>query len=86
MPAYKLPSMSAAVGPVDRTGRPRRVPTAAELELVAQDLFADRGFTATPVDDIAAAAGIALGTFFFDNASKKDLVSGEFGTGVRAMA
>jgi TetR/AcrR family transcriptional regulator, regulator of mycofactocin system len=61
------------------TGR-RPSTTRAELERVALDLFASRGFEETTVEDIAAAAGIGRRTFFRYYASKNDVVWGEFDT------
>ncbi|MCW2543252.1 MAG: regulatory protein TetR [Frankiales bacterium] len=58
-------------------GRPA-VTSRAELEQVALELFAARGFDATTVDDIAEAAGIARRTFFRYFASKNDIVWGDF--------
>jgi mycofactocin system transcriptional regulator len=75
---------SHAVG-AERPGRPP-VTTAAELERVALDLFARRGFAATTVDEIAAAAGISRRTFFRYYDSKKDVVWGDFDQGLREMA
>ena len=49
-----------------------------ELEVIALDLFADKGFDATTVDDIAEAAGIGRRTFFRYFASKNDAVWGDF--------
>lgn len=60
-----------------RTGR-RPATSHAELERLAFALFAERGFDATSVDDIAAAAGIARRTFFRYYGSKSDLVWGDF--------
>jgi mycofactocin system transcriptional regulator len=59
------------------TGR-RPSTSRAELELVALDLFASRGFDETTVEDIAAAAGIGRRTFFRYYASKNDAVWGDF--------
>lgn len=59
------------------TGRRPRT-SRAELERVALDLFAQRGFDETTVDDIAAAAGIGRRTFFRYYASKNDAVWGDF--------
>lgn len=64
-----------------RPGR-RPVTTREELELVARELFAERGFEATTVDDIAAAAGIGRRTFFRYFASKNDVVWGDFDRGL----
>lgn len=69
----------------ERAGRPP-VTTAAELERLALELFARRGFAATTVDDIAAAAGISRRTFFRYYGSKKDVVWGDFDHGLREMA
>ncbi|HWB66716.1 MAG TPA: mycofactocin system transcriptional regulator [Mycobacteriales bacterium] len=44
-------------------GRPRET-SARELELVALDLFARRGFANTTVEQIAAGAGVSKRTFF----------------------
>ena len=49
-----------------------------ELEQVALELFAERGFDATTVDDIAEAAGISRRTFFRYYPSKNDVVWGDF--------
>lgn len=58
-------------------GRPA-VTTKGELELVALELFAERGFEATTVDDLADAAGIGRRTFFRYFPSKNDVVYGDF--------
>lgn len=62
-------------------GRPS-VTSRAELEHVALQLFVTRGFEATTVDDIAAAAGIGRRTFFRYFASKNDVVWGDFDQGL----
>jgi TetR/AcrR family transcriptional regulator, regulator of mycofactocin system len=61
------------------TGR-RRSTSRAELERVALDLFATKGFDEVTVDDIAAAAGIGRRTFFRYHRSKNDVVWGDFDT------
>jgi mycofactocin system transcriptional regulator len=58
-------------------GRPP-VTSRAELERFALELFVTRGFAATTVEDIAAAAGVSRRTFFRYYASKNDVVWGDF--------
>jgi AcrR family transcriptional regulator len=45
----------------------------AEILSVALDLFAERGFAATKLEDIAEAAGIGKGTIYLYFATKEDL-------------
>jgi AcrR family transcriptional regulator len=52
----------------------RRAFTAGEIERVAVDLFAARGFGEVTVDDIANAAGISPRTFFRYFPTKADVV------------
>lgn len=56
----------------------RRATSRAELEQAAFALFATRGFDATTVDEIAAAAGIGRRTFFRYFPSKNDVPWGAF--------
>jgi TetR/AcrR family transcriptional regulator, regulator of mycofactocin system len=58
-------------------GRPPST-TREEIEAVALDLFATRGFEATTVDDIAAAVGVGRRTLFRYFESKNDIVWGDF--------
>lgn len=60
-----------------RPGRPS-VTSREDLELIALELFAERGFDQTTVEDIADAAGIGRRTFFRYFASKNDVVWGDF--------
>ena len=60
-----------------QAGRPA-VTSRAELEQVALDLFAARGFEQITVDELAEAAGIGRRTFFRYFASKNDVVYGDF--------
>ncbi len=71
----------------DLTARPGRPAATSreELEHVARELFAARGFEATTVDDIASAAGIGRRTFFRYFASKNDVLWGDFDDGLRAL-
>lgn len=56
-----------------------------DLEHVALELFAERGFEATTVDDIAAAAGIGRRTFFRYFRSKNDVPWGDFNAQLERM-
>jgi mycofactocin system transcriptional regulator len=69
---------------VVRPGRPP-VTSGWELERVALDLFQARGFEATTVEDIAAAAGIGRRTFFRYYPSKNDVVWGDFDAGLAGL-
>jgi mycofactocin system transcriptional regulator len=60
-----------------KQGRPAAT-TRDELELIALQLFAERGFDSTTVDDVAEAAGIGRRTFFRYFASKNDVVWGDW--------
>lgn len=60
-----------------RAGR-RPATTAAELEHLALQIFTERGFDETTVEDIARAAGIGRRTFFRYFASKNDVPWGDF--------
>jgi len=68
---------STSVTASTRSGRPLSTSRAA-LERAAFELFAERGFEQTSVDDIADAAGIGRRTFFRYYPSKNDLVWGDF--------
>jgi mycofactocin system transcriptional regulator len=68
--------MSAATG-ARRAGR-RPVTSRAEIEHLALELFSERGFDTTTVDDVAQAAGIGRRTFFRYYASKNDVPWGAF--------
>jgi mycofactocin system transcriptional regulator len=60
-----------------RAGR-RPVTSRSEIEHIALELFATRGFDHTTVDDIAVAAGIGRRTVFRYYASKNDIPWGAF--------
>jgi mycofactocin system transcriptional regulator len=63
--------------PARRAGR-RPVTSRPEIEHIALELFTERGFDTTTVDDIAHAAGIGRRTFFRYYASKNDVPWGAF--------
>ena len=67
-----------------RVGRPPAT-TREEIEREAMRLFTARGFDATTVDDIAAAAGIGRRTFFRYFGSKNDVVWGRFDEGLARL-
>ncbi len=55
------------------------------IEKVALEVFAARGFEDTPVEDIAAAAGISRRTFFRYFGSKNDIPFGDYATLLRQL-
>lgn len=59
--------------------------TRARISALAIDLFSDRGFDETSVDDIAAAAGIARRTLFRYYPSKNAIAWGDFDTHLARM-
>ncbi|WP_322769714.1 TetR/AcrR family transcriptional regulator [Frankia sp. Cr1] len=62
--------LGLGLGLRERTRRAVR----AELMTVAMDLFARKGYDATTIDEIAAAAGVSRSSFFRYFASKEDVV------------
>jgi mycofactocin system transcriptional regulator len=59
-------------------GRPTAT-SHAEIERVAFELFAERGFAATTLDDIAREVGVGRRTLFRYYSSKNDIPWGQFG-------
>src|SRR4051812_32379863 len=57
--------------------RPRRA-VRGELTQLAVDLFVEKGYDETTIDDLAAAAGMSKRTFFRYFASKEELVMGKY--------
>ncbi|MFD3542321.1 TetR/AcrR family transcriptional regulator [Streptomyces sp. NPDC058662] len=55
------------------TGGARRQATRQKLYEAAVTLIAEKGFSATTVDEIAERAGVAKGTVYYNFASKNDL-------------
>lgn len=68
-----------------RGGRPSAT-SREELERLALALFAERGFDATTVDDLARAAGVGRRTFFRYYPSKNDVVWGDFDAQLTGLA
>jgi AcrR family transcriptional regulator len=64
----------------------RRQQTRAEIAEAAAELFVDRGFEATTIEEIAAAAGISQRTFFRYFPRKEDIVMASGETGVKRLA
>jgi mycofactocin system transcriptional regulator len=64
--------------PTRSRGRPPTT-TRSDVARVALQLFVERGFEETTMDDIAAELGLGRRTVFRYYASKNDLVWGEFG-------
>src|SRR5436190_8043477 len=57
----------------DRRWTRRKEARPAELMAAALDLFVERGFAATRLDDVAARAGVSKGTLYLYFAGKDDL-------------
>ena len=66
-----MPHRSAAPRPVDRRSSGLR--TRAEIVAAAERLFAERGFEATRLDDIAADVGIRRAAIFYHFGDKQEL-------------
>ena len=66
-----MPSRSAAPAPVAR--RERGLQTRAEIVAAAERHFAERGFEATRLDDIAADVGIRRAAIFYHFGDKQEL-------------
>jgi AcrR family transcriptional regulator len=67
-------SDTSAAAPTDGLRARKRQQTRERLTKVAMELFLARGFEATTLDDIAAAADISRRSFFHYFASKEDVV------------
>lgn len=53
--------------------RQRKRDTHAEILRAAADLFAEKGYNGTSLDDVAEAAGVSKGTIFYNYKNKADL-------------
>lgn len=71
MPAEPLPSTADAEPPHKRERRKEARP--GELLDAALDLFVEKGFAATRVEEVATRAGVSKGTLFLYFPSKEDL-------------
>ncbi|HOZ58770.1 MAG TPA: TetR family transcriptional regulator, partial [Nakamurella multipartita] len=81
------PAPAAAVAPAGPAAPGRPAATSrGELERICLEIFSERGFEVTSVDEIAAAAGIGRRTFFRYFKSKNDAVWGEFDSQLAAFA
>jgi len=63
--------------PIPVRERTRRA-VRSELAQLATDLFVEKGYDETTIDDLAAAAGMSKRTFFRYFASKEELVVGKY--------
>jgi len=75
---------NAEPGEAGRRGRPRGT-SRRQLELIALRLFTEQGFDETPIEQIAAAAGVSRRTFFRYYGSKTDVLWGEFDAEVETI-
>jgi TetR/AcrR family transcriptional regulator, regulator of mycofactocin system len=75
---------AAATAAGSRRGRPPGT-SARELELIALRLFSQHGFDETPVEQIAAAAGVSRRTFFRYFDTKSDVLWHAFDGEVAAL-
>ena len=67
-----------------RRGRPPGT-SRRKLELIALRLFTEQGFDETPIEQIAAEAGVSRRTFFRYFSSKPSVLWGEFDAEVEAI-
>lgn len=63
----------------------RRAGTRQQIIDAAVELIADQGFTATSVDDIAAAAGVAKGSVYYNFGSKSDVFEAALAGGLERL-
>jgi len=77
-PSSARPSGVHPPVPAARRWQRRTQRTRSAIETTSLRLFAERGFEATTVDDLAAATGIGRRTFFRYFPSKNDVVFGDY--------
>jgi len=65
--------LTAVRTPRQPAHRRRKEARPAELTAAALDLFVEKGYAATRLDDVAAAAGVSKGTLYLYFASKEEL-------------
>jgi AcrR family transcriptional regulator len=66
----------------DRRWTRRKEARPAELMAAALDLFVEKGFAATRLDDVAARAGVSKGTLYLYFSSKEDLFKAVIRSGI----
>jgi AcrR family transcriptional regulator len=66
----------------DRRWTRRKEERPAELMAAALDLFVERGFAATRLDDVAARAGVSKGTLYLYFSSKEELFKAVIRSGI----
>lgn len=71
--------------PREKAFAARRAGTRQQIMDAAVDLIADQGFTATSVDDIAAAAGVAKGSVYYNFGSKSDVFEAVLAGGLERL-
>ena len=78
-------STDAAGTPREKAFAARRAGTRQQIIDAAVELIADQGFTATSVDDIAAAAGVAKGSVYYNFGSKSDVFEAALAGGLERL-
>ena len=71
MPSFSPPDSPSPDAPIRRSRRKEARP--GELLAAALDLFVEKGFAATRVEEVAQRAGVSKGTLFLYFASKEEL-------------
>ncbi len=74
MPSVRSSSVPAQHSPVERRWARRKDARPGELLDAALELFVDRGFAATRLEDVARNAGVSKGTLYLYYANKEELL------------